>query len=76
MASPGKHVGQGVDSIELEFARVTWKTSLASSGWEICFCAVASSPEEATSAATPAVVGVAAEVEPSPVGTLNSACAP
>ena len=42
----------------------------------ICVRAAASSPAEETSAATPAVVGIAAEVEPSPVGTLNSACAP
>src|SRR5947209_18389657 len=75
-ASPGKQVGQGVDSIGLTVARVTWKTSFASSGSEISFAAAASLPADATSAATPAVVGIAVEVEPSPVGTLKSACTP
>ena len=75
-ASPGKQPVQGVASILLVLARVTWKTSLASSGCAICCAAVASTPADATSAATPAVAGIAVEVDPSPVGTLNSACAP
>jgi hypothetical protein len=75
-ASPGKQPGQGVSSIRLVPARVTWKTSLASSGCAIWCAAAASMPADATSAATPAVVGIAVDVDPSPVDTLNSACAP
>ena len=75
-ARPGKQLGQGLDSIGLTVARVTWKTSLASSGSEICLAPAASSPADATSAATPAVVGIPAEVEPSGVGTLKSEWAP
>ncbi len=75
-ARPGKQVAQGVDSIGLAVARVTWKISLASSGSEIWCAAAASWPAEDTSAATPAVVGIAVDVDPSPVGTLNSAWAP
>src|SRR4051812_49096057 len=75
-ASPAKQVGQGVPSIELEVERVTWKTSPASSGEAISFFAAASAPADVTRAATPAVTGIAAEVDPSGVGTENSACAP
>src|SRR5947209_1427528 len=75
-ASPGKQPEHGGDSIRLAVARVTWKTSLASRASEIWCSAAASWPADATSAATPAVVGIAVEVEPSPVETLNSACAP
>ena len=74
--SPGKQVGHGVDWIGLAAARVTWKTSLAFSDPEICPALAASTPAEVTSAATPAVVGIAVEVEPSPVGTENRAWAP
>src|SRR2546422_11333027 len=73
---PGKQSVHGVASIRLDAARVTWKTSLASSGSEIWCAAAASSPAEDTSAATPAVVGIAVDVDPSPVETLNSAWAP
>src|ERR1700730_5286774 len=75
-ARPGKQPVHGVASIGPVAARVTWKTSLASSGSEICLAAAASSPAEETSAATPAVVGMAVDVEPSPVDTLNREWAP
>src|SRR4051812_26413627 len=75
-ASAGKQVGHGVWSIRLAVARVTWNTSLALSGFAICLRAAASIPAECTSAATPAVTGMAADVEPSGVGTEKSACAP
>src|SRR2546421_12548640 len=69
-ARPGKQVAQGVDSIGLAVARVTWKISLASSGSEIWCAPAASRLEEHTSADTPAVCGLAVVMEPFFVGTL------
>src|SRR2546429_6517330 len=72
-ARPGKQVAQGVDSIGLLVARVTWKISLASSGSEIWCAAAASWPAEDTSAASPAVVGFAVGVGPVSGGALGCA---
>src|SRR5438067_229276 len=67
-ARPGKQVAQGVDSIGLAVARVTWKISLASSGSEIWCAPAASRPAEDTSAATPAAAGADAHVREVVVG--------
>src|SRR5579864_8940534 len=57
-------------------ARTTWRTSFAVSGYAISPRWNAAMPSATTSAATPALSGVPVEVEPSVLGTENSACGP
>src|SRR5260370_26833683 len=73
---PGKHPVHGVPLIGDVVERTTCSTSLALSGPFIWCAFAASSPALTTIAATPAVVGVPVEVEPSSLGTLNSECGP
>src|SRR3954451_24382133 len=70
LPAAGKQVGHGVASIRLAVARVSWRISFELS------CCLVSAAADATIAATPAVVGIACDVEPSGVETENSECAP
>src|SRR5258708_13078043 len=72
----GKDPVDGVKLIGDMVERTTCSTSLALSGPFIWCAFAASSPALTTIAATPAVVGVPVEVEPSSLGTLNSECGP
>src|SRR2546422_3869767 len=77
-AGPAKQnspLGQGL-VIGVADARTTWRTSLAESGDVIWPRNAAAFPSATTSAATPPLVGVPVEVEPSLFGTEKSECGP
>src|SRR6266566_7674152 len=77
-AGPEKHgsaAGHGW-LVGLAVARTTCFTSSAFRGSAIWPRPAASLPSETMSAATPACVGVPVDVDPSLLGTENSACGP
>ena len=77
-AGPAKQnspLGHGL-VIGVADARTTWRTSLELNGALIAFRAAAAFPSATTSAATPALVGVPVDVDPSLFGTEKSECGP